>query len=69
MQHHSKCPNTLGAVLTYECDFLGDKIVLEAKNDGFVFSVKDKHENEVMNGKASHGDKKEINFPKSERVL
>jgi len=43
--------------------FLGDKVFLEAKNDGFVFSVKDKHKNEVIKGKASHGDKKEINFP------
>ena len=43
--------------------FLGDKVLLEKKGDDFVFSVRDKGGNEIIQGLASHGEKTEINFP------
>tara|TARA_B100000029_G_scaffold516760_1_gene633788 strand:- start:3871 stop:4791 length:921 start_codon:yes stop_codon:yes gene_type:complete len=44
--------------------FLGDQIFLEERKDDFIFSVKDKNGAEVIEGKAFHGKKKEINFPR-----
>ncbi len=47
----------------FYASFLGDKVLLEAEGDHFTFSVVDKNEVEVIRGKVSHGEKKEIKFP------